>query len=245
MFTIMKPCIALSAALLLLLSCSVPVQTDDKEWEEMTGREQLELLEEFKKSEEWQELEEWEKEMMEESVRGRLETEKNLEQFRLFNGCMPLRILVEELGSDAEEIGLHKEAIQNVLEIRLRGARLFNTTVIEDPTVPLGFRVDIEKMQKLQQRAARLFPSLQAPLLTTLYTNINVVGPAFSIRLAHHKQVTDKRSGVDWTVATWHIGSTGTHGGHAGYILNTLGEHVDQFLIEFLRVNEAACETGG
>lgn len=245
MFTIMKPRIALSAALLLLLSCSVPVQTDDKEWEEMTGREQLELLEEFKKSEEWEDLEEWEKELMEESVRMRLESEKDLEQFRLFNGCMPLQILVEELSSDAEEIGLHKEAIQNVLEIRLRGARLFNTTVIKDPTVPLGFRVDIEKMQKLRQRAERLFPSQQLSLRTTLYTNINVVGPAFSIRLAHHKQVTDKRSDVDWTVATWHIGSTGTHGGHAGFILNSLGEHVDQFLIEFLRVNEEACETGG
>ena len=40
---------------------------------------------------------------------------------------------------------------------------------------------------------------------------------------------------------TWDLGATGTHGGDAGYVLQTLSEFVDTFVVEYLRVNEAAC----
>ena len=40
---------------------------------------------------------------------------------------------------------------------------------------------------------------------------------------------------------TWRIGTYGTHGGDAGYILQALSEKLDKFILEYLRVNESAC----
>ena len=36
-------------------------------------------------------------------------------------------------------------------------------------------------------------------------------------------------------------GSTGTHGGDAGFILSAVSQHLDKFLVEYLRVNEENC----
>ena len=41
--------------------------------------------------------------------------------------------------------------------------------------------------------------------------------------------------------ATWDTTSYGTHGGNAGLILQFVSEHLDRFVLEYLRVNEVAC----
>ena len=40
---------------------------------------------------------------------------------------------------------------------------------------------------------------------------------------------------------TWRTGEIGTHGRDAGYILQGISEHLDKFIVEYLRVNEGAC----
>ena len=72
--------------------------------------------------------------------------------------------------------------------------------------------------------------------------NISVVGRAYNTRVTYSKLVTDAFAAKDLAV-TWHTGSSGTHGGDAGYIMSWLSQHLDKFLAAYLRVNELACES--
>lgn len=129
-------------------------------------------------------------------------------RFQLYNGCRPFRLLVEDYSNEhSREIGLTRQAIQNLAESRLRAARLYTE-------------------EGSPQR---------------LSIGINVVGRAFSISLVYLKYVYDPDSELSRFAITRIIGSTGTHGGDSGYILSALSEHIDQFMVEYLRVNEDAC----
>ena len=90
-------------------------------------------------------------------------------------------------------------------------------------------------------RAARLYTSdaLRADY-AYLYVNVNVSGPAFSIRLAYNKIARDMFGRTGWAT-TWTTGAAGTHGRDASYIVSVLSEHLDRFLAAYLRVNEEAC----
>ncbi len=134
--------------------------------------------------------------------------------FELFNACRPLRLVVEGLPERAAEIGLTKERIQTAAESRLRAARLYTELFFdEDWTSPRAY----------------------------LYVNVNALGPAFSLDITYNKWVRDEEFDLSGRARTWHTGSLGTHGGDAGYILQGVSEHVDLFIAEYLRVNEASC----
>ena len=47
------------------------------------------------------------------------------DRFELFNACRPMMLVVEELPSDAQTVGLTEERIQLAAESRLRAARLY------------------------------------------------------------------------------------------------------------------------
>lgn len=51
-------------------------------------------------------------------------------RFQLYNGCQPFELLVEDYSADEgyREIGLTRQAIQNLAESRLRAARLYTDT---------------------------------------------------------------------------------------------------------------------
>ena len=136
-------------------------------------------------------------------------TSSNLERFQLFNFCLPMALIVEELSDGAAEIELTEERIQTMAESRLRAARLFTSTT--------------------------------TPADTYLYVRVTVVGGAFSMRLEFKKRVSDSLSGESFFAGTWDSGATGTHGRDANYILQGLSEWLDGFVLEYLRVNEAAC----
>ena len=59
--------------------------------------------------------------------------------------------------------------------------------------------------------------------------------------MSFNKSLLDGVWELDGFASTWDIGSFGTHGGNAGYILQSVSEHLDRFVLEYLRVNEAAC----
>ena len=132
----------------------------------------------------------------------------------LFNYCEQIGLIVEDLPDSAVEIGLTEERLQTLAESRFRAARLYDDT---------DLLVDL------------------LDTLSFLYINVHVVGRAFSIRLAYHKPVYDRASRVPGKATTWNSGVTGTHGGDAGFIVQGVSEHLDRFIVEYLRVNEAAC----
>ena len=88
-------------------------------------------------------------------------------------------------------------------------------------------------------RAARLY---NASGLEYLYLNVNVFGKAFNVDLGFRKVVKDVMSGELNHGTTWSTGSTGTHGRNPGFIRSTVSEHTDEFIDEYLRVNEEACK---
>ena len=88
-------------------------------------------------------------------------------------------------------------------------------------------------------RAARLYDSRA---VYYLYVNVNVFRMAFSINLEFKKYVHDPLSGNTGPATTWNTGGAGTHGGNANYIVSLVSQYMDEFLVEFLRVNEKACE---
>ena len=57
-----------------------------------------------------------------------------------------------------------------------------------------------------------------------------------------HKHFFDLASESPGMAVTWMSGRVGTHGGNAGYFLSGVSEHMDEFLVDYLRVNEEACE---
>ena len=74
-----------------------------------------------------------------------------------------------------------------------------------------------------------------------LYVNVNVVGRAYSISVEYRKWLYDPASGEEGMATAWDEGSTGTHGRDANYISSAVSEHIDAFLVEYLRVNEEDC----
>ena len=89
-------------------------------------------------------------------------------------------------------------------------------------------------------RSARLYKSERLGN-SYLYVNVNVTRTAFNILFMYRKEVLDLASGLTGGTITWWTGTTGAHGRDASYILSAVSELMDEFLIEYLRVNEEAC----
>ncbi len=102
-------------------------------------------------------------------------------------------------------------------------------------------REAIQAAVESRLRSARIYEPTRSALF--LYVNVNVVGRAHShsIALEFNKRVHDPLSGITSVATTWQTGSIGTNGGYAGNVLSSVSEHIDEFLVEYLRVNEKAC----
>ena len=130
----------------------------------------------------------------------------SFECFQLYTACHPIDLVVENLPSGADDIGLQKQAVINAAESRLRSARIYDPSAWE-----------------------------------YLYVQINIASGAFGIILHFNKVFTDRWTSQTYPATTWTHGGIGTHGGNSQYILGVLSEYLDAFLVDFLRVNEPAC----
>ena len=98
----------------------------------------------------------------------------------------------------------------------------------------------IQAVAESRMRSARIYTSDQsAP--AHLYILVNVVSQAFNLSVEFNKWVYDFASESERSATTWQIGGTGTSNDE-GYILSAISRYMDQFLVEYLRVNESACE---
>ena len=76
---------------------------------------------------------------------------------------------------------------------------------------------------------------------SNLYVRVGVFGGAFHIKVSFKKRLRDDVSEKNGIAETWDTGSLGTHGGNGGFILQGVSEHLDRFVLEYLRVNETVC----
>ena len=91
-------------------------------------------------------------------------------------------------------------------------------------------------------RSARLYRS-EVAFIPYLYVNVHVVGRSFSITLEYRKILYDADfAHASGAATTWKLRSVGTHGGDAAYIVSAVSQDMDKFIVEFLRVNEDACD---
>ena len=132
--------------------------------------------------------------------------------FALWNECAPIDLVVAGLSNEAADIGLTKERIQTLAESRLRAARLYAA-------------------------AARPYLYVRVGVLVSE----NRRGGAHNIEVSFMKYLRDSVSEQNGMAQTWNTGGFGTHSGNAGFLLQQLSEYLDRFVLEYLRVNEAAC----
>ena len=90
-------------------------------------------------------------------------------------------------------------------------------------------------------RAARVFASSEDYGNPWFSVWIHLVGRAFNVRVELEKWFHDSETDYRWTAITWRASITGTHGQDAGYVRTAVSELIDEFLADYLRVNEEAC----
>ena len=138
----------------------------------------------------------------------------SIKQFELFTNCQPLRVYHSDYVS---EDGLTDHA------------KAFGLT-----------GVGIQSILESRVRSARLYREEGFPY-PALQIQIAVVNDSVYMSLQLRKVVYDEVSQVKNAVSTWSTEGMST-GGNSGDIASTLSGFVDEFLVEYLSVNEAACD---
>ena len=87
-------------------------------------------------------------------------------------------------------------------------------------------------------RSARLYDSDTAPHLFILATVFDE--GAFSVGLQYRKVLRDLASDETVLATSWSRDAVGR--GDAAFVLSGISQQMDQFLVEYLRVNESACK---
>lgn len=146
-------------------------------------------------------------------------------RFQLYNNCEPVYYYAS-VSDGAEEIGLTSKRLSDLVELRLRTARLYSA----DDTLVVGGP-----------------PGTRSPWSPYLFVNVRAHKPsgypaAFRFDVKYMKVFTIDIRGTreSSNATTWERGTVG-YGGR-DFILDRLSEYIDEFILEYLRVNEDACD---
>ena len=118
--------------------------------------------------------------------------------------------IVAGLSDDAAKAGLDLNRLRTRLELRLRQADL---VPLDEVIVPAAF----------------------------LYLEVLVVGEAFSIELQFRRPVSFSDAGLEYRVShasVWQVNFAGTHTNDAAFIIDVVDQGLDQFLNQYLKVNQ-------
>ena len=140
-------------------------------------------------------------------------------RFELYNSCKPIGISVGlQLSGNEGVQGLTEETIQAALESRLRAARLYDS----DASSYYFVRVHLMDGRIGDKH----------------------VGWVYGTNVSFNKWVWDEVSGQRRFASTWERSSMGTapDSGVGEAILGSIRGYMDQFLAEYLRLNEEECE---
>ena len=94
---------------------------------------------------------------------------------------------------------------------------------------------------ELKLRSARLFDADDL-LGDHLLVFVDVGPQAFTVSSNFQRWVSESISGESWYATTFDIGYFGSHGSDTDFILQGVERSVDDFILEYLRANEEACE---
>lgn len=97
----------------------------------------------------------------------------------------------------------------------------------------------VETATRSRLRSARLYDDDRtSPWLAVV---LEVAGTGFIIEIEYFKRVHDLYGNPGYATS-WSFGGAGTHGNSSVLVLGGISQYVDQFIDEYLRVNEDACK---
>ena len=151
----------------------------------------------------------------------RVDLDRSVERFKLFNNCKPMFLQI--VYSSDGTYPITKEQIHHALERRLRLARLFAVTP-DDLGQPHG------------NDPLSRFDAIEIKTVLLVVAGIN--NKEIHIRFSYRKPVLDIISGQV------HLADTLSYSAQfpANLAQTWLSNEMDQFLTDYLRVNEASCD---
>ena len=94
-------------------------------------------------------------------------------------------------------------------------------------------------------RAAHLYAPDAVSIFHVYVETLDGASASFIAGAKYYKQVLDLGSNVSNLATMWESGDLGTHDDDKGFILTAVAEHVDEFLADYLRVNDPLCSGTG
>jgi hypothetical protein len=141
----------------------------------------------------------------------REESRRRDERFRLYTGCRPVYLGVQVTQDPSSRAGVAQVTIERAVRSRLRGAGMYQESLLDE----------------------------QGRLSPILSVRVWLRGPAVHLRVLLMKQLIDYGADANMHATTWRIERLGAHGRNRGAVSQAIAEMVDEFLDEYLRVNEA------
>lgn len=141
-----------------------------------------------------------------------------------------------------------KALAQDELDAQIARFQLFNSCApmnlvvegLSDDAASIGLTQErLQFAVESRLRGARLYADDQH--LFALYVQANVVGTGFSVDLRFNKTLLDPSTREIGLATTWSNGITGMTSRNPEFVVSQLSNLLDEFLTEYLRVNEEAC----
>lgn len=117
--------------------------------------------------------------------------------------------------------------------------------VVEEPT-PDGKEIGLSRSQirtaaEARLRGARIFSDKMTGRFF-LHIQVFVARQAFHVQLSFVKLVMDYLSQREGGAFTWKWDVTGTHASDGPYIMSVVSRALDEFIVEYFRANQDACD---
>ena len=133
--------------------------------------------------------------------------------YSLYNRCTGLNLVVGDMPSDADRIGLRKAAVVAAVESRLRGARMMSDEFTGEALI-----VGIDVL--------------------AVGTADEVV---FSVNVSLVRYMEDNGFGKAELMGAWKAGTLGIAHSTDQFVLGSLSKVIDRFVSNYLRANGAVC----
>ena len=169
------------------------------------------------------------------------------DRFALWTECRPVKVWVYTQFPEATNLNLTESRIETAVRARLRSARIFTDDISIPPKRRDVYDHQKQNLDKLSETERQEFLIARIKLIGEtpfLSVSVHVVGNAFSVSVALRKELRDSLSGSSNRANSWEttfIGTITNNSIGGDYILSTISEAVDQFIDEYLRVNELDC----
>ena len=143
----------------------------------------------------------------------------DIDRFRLWNACRPMGLQVDGRSEPANVIGPIKNDILVSARTRLRAADLHTELFGQAAGAYLHVMVEV-----VGNDVAR-----------------DVVRAAVHVQVSYAKLMTDPGTMLEYFLPSWQTGTVGTYGRGPMAVHRRVAGIIDDFIDEYLRVNEAAC----